>query len=132
MKTKVMTRQDEIEVLQSLKGDTYFSQYFTSYDIGQMCQNISNDFCIELGCSFNKATEVLAKQLKEAKAEKDEAVKRNVFQIIDLYNGDVPADLYKVISLQIDIKDIINHKREMNYSLNEIEIQFLVTLMNRI
>ena len=74
MKTKVMTRQDEIEVLQSLKGDTYFSQFF-GQDIDQMCQNISNDFCIELGCSFNKATEVLAKQLKEAKAEKDEAVK---------------------------------------------------------
>ena len=130
MKTKVMTRQDEIEVLQSLKGDTYFSQFF-GQDIDQMCQNISNDFCIELGCSFNKATEVLDKQLKEAKAEKDKAVKRNVFQIIDLYNGDVPADLYKVISLQIDIKDIINHKRKMNYSLNESEIKYLVTLMNK-
>lgn len=96
-----------------------------------MCQNISNDFCIELGCSFNKATEVLAKQLKEAKAEKESAIKKNVFQIIDLYNGDVPEDLYKVISLQIDIKDIINHKRKMNYSLNESEIKYLVTLMNK-
>ena len=131
MKTKVMTKQDEIEVLQSLKGDTYFSQFFTSNDIDQMCQNISNDFCIELGCSFNKATEVLAKQLKEAKAEKESAIKKNVFQIIDLYNGDVPEDLYEVISFQIDIKDIINHKRKMNYSLNESEIKYLVTLMNK-
>ena len=48
MKTKVMTKQDEIEVLQSLKGDTYFSQFFTSNDIDQMCQNIRNDFPIEL------------------------------------------------------------------------------------
>ena len=131
MKTKVMTKEDEIKVLQSLDGDTYFSQYFTSYDIGQMCQNIRNDFPIELGCLFATAAESLKKQLAEAKAEKESAIKKNVFQIIDLYNGDVPEDLYEVISLQIDIKDIINHKRKMNYSLNESEIKYLVTLMNK-
>ena len=131
MKTKVMTKEDEIKVLQSLDGDTYFSQYFTSYDIGQMCQNIRNDFPIELGCLFTTAAESLKKQLAEAKAEKESAIKKNVFQIIDLYNGDVPEDLYEVISLQIDIKDIINHKRKMNYSLNESEIKYLVTLMNK-
>ena len=131
MKTKVMTKEDEIKVLQSLDGDTYFSQYFTSYDIGQMCQNIRNDFPIELGCQFTMAAESLKKQLAESKAENESAIKKNVFQIIDLYNGNVPTDLYKVLSSQIDVKDIINHKREMNYSLNVIEIEYLVTLMNK-
>ena len=132
MKTKVMTKQDEIEVLQSLKGDTYFSQFFTSNDIDQMCQNIRNDFPIELGCQFTMAAESFKKQLSESKAENESAIKKNIFQIIDLYNGNVPADLYKVLSSQIDIKDIINHKREMNYSLNVIEIEYLVTLMNNL
>ena len=71
MKTKVMTKQDEIEVLQSLKGDTYFSQFFTSNDIDQMCQNIRNDFPIELGCQFTMAAESLKKQLSESKAENE-------------------------------------------------------------
>lgn len=132
MKTKVMTKQDEIEVLQSLKGYTYFSQFFTSNDIDQMCQNIRNDFPIELGCQFTMAAESLKKQLSESKAENESAIKKNVFQIIDLYNGNVPTDLYKVLSSQIDIKDIINHKRGMNYTLNVIEIEYLVTLMNNL
>lgn len=39
-----MTKKEEIDVLQSLKGDTYFAQFFGSKDIDQMCQNINNDF----------------------------------------------------------------------------------------
>lgn len=42
-----MTKQEEIDILQSLKGDTYFAQFFGSKDIDQMCQNINNDFAIE-------------------------------------------------------------------------------------
>ena len=41
-----MTKQEEIDILQSLKGDTYFAQFFGSKDIDQMCQNINNDFAI--------------------------------------------------------------------------------------
>lgn len=44
-----MTKQEEIDILQSLKGDTYFAQFFGSKDIDQMCQNINNDFAIEGG-----------------------------------------------------------------------------------
>lgn len=49
-----MTKQEEIDILQSLKGDTYFAQFFGSKDIDQMCQNISNDFAIEGGCGFSQ------------------------------------------------------------------------------
>ena len=47
-----MTKQKEIDILQSLKCDTYFAQFFGSNDIDQMCQNIKNDFGIECGCRF--------------------------------------------------------------------------------
>ena len=46
-----MTREAEITILQSLKGDTYFSQYFGA-DIDRMCYNIERDFAIECGCNF--------------------------------------------------------------------------------
>lgn len=54
-----MTKQEEIDILQSLKGDTYFAQFFGSKDIDQMCQNINNDFAIEGGCGFNQKAEAL-------------------------------------------------------------------------
>ena len=47
-----MTKQEEIDILQSLKGDTYFAQFFGSKDIDQMCQNINNDFAIEGGADL--------------------------------------------------------------------------------
>lgn len=34
-----MTKEKEIQILQSLKGDTYFSQKFGA-DIDTMCENI--------------------------------------------------------------------------------------------
>lgn len=61
-----MTRQEEINVLQSLKGDTYFAQKFGA-DIDQMCVNIKNDFAIECDCTFNKETEVLRKEVENVK-----------------------------------------------------------------
>ena len=49
-----MEKKQEIEILQSLKGDTYFAEYFGGLDIDIMCANIKNDHPIELGCAFAK------------------------------------------------------------------------------
>ena len=57
-----MTKQEEIDILQSLKGDTYFAQFFGSKDIDQMCQNINNDFVIEGGCGFSQKTNCICTQ----------------------------------------------------------------------
>lgn len=62
-----MTRQEEIETLLSLKGDTYFAQKF-GQDIEQMCQNISNDFPIEFDCQFAAKENALQEQLKAQQA----------------------------------------------------------------
>lgn len=66
-----MRKQEEIQVLQSLKGDTYFAQKFGS-DIDQMCENIKNDFPIEMGCMFITETEALKKALAQTKKKADE------------------------------------------------------------
>jgi len=44
-----MDKQQEIRELKSLKGDTYFNQFFAEEEIDQMCENISSDFAIECG-----------------------------------------------------------------------------------
>lgn len=63
-----MTKEKEIQILQSLKGDTYFAQMFGD-DIDKMCENISVDFAIESGCKFNAKAEVLQKELQEQKKQ---------------------------------------------------------------
>ena len=47
-----MEKVKEIELLQSLKGDTYFAQFFGNNQIDAMCENIKNDYPIELGLNF--------------------------------------------------------------------------------
>lgn len=47
-----MEKVKEIELLQSLKGDTYFAQLFGDEQIDAMCENIKNDYPIELGLNL--------------------------------------------------------------------------------
>lgn len=53
-----MTRADEIKALQSLKGDTYFAHLFGDSQIDAMCENIKNDFPIEMGIALFDASDV--------------------------------------------------------------------------
>jgi hypothetical protein len=53
-----MTRADEIKALQSLKGDTYFAHLFSDAQIDAMCENIKNDFPIEMGIALFDASDV--------------------------------------------------------------------------
>lgn len=46
-----MTKEKEIALLQELKGDTYFAQFFGS-DIDTMCKNIRRDYPIEFGTNI--------------------------------------------------------------------------------
>ena len=47
-----MEKVKEIELLQSLKGDTYFAQLFSDQQIDAMCENIKKDYPIELGLNL--------------------------------------------------------------------------------
>ena len=44
-----MDASQEIKILQSLKGDTYFAQVFKPETIDAMCENIRRDFMIDCG-----------------------------------------------------------------------------------
>ena len=53
-----MEKVKEIELLQSLKGDTYFAQLFSDQQIDAMCENIRNDYPIELGLNLFEGTSI--------------------------------------------------------------------------
>lgn len=71
-----MDKQQEIKILQSLKGGTYFNQFFSSDDIDKMCENIRNDFPIEYNSLFYAKAESLQKTLNDAKKDANR-VQRN-------------------------------------------------------
>ena len=63
-----MEKAKEIELLQSLKGDTYFAQLFGDEQIDAMCQNIRNDFPIECGLKLFQES-LVAKENAKLKSQ---------------------------------------------------------------
>ena len=78
-----MEKVKEIELLQSLKGDTYFAQLFDNAQIDAMCENIKNDYPIEFGLNLFESSPVayenarLKKQLASC-LEREEAVAKGI------------------------------------------------------
>lgn len=127
-----MTKQEEIKVLQSLKGDTYFAQKFGA-DIDQMCENIKNDFAIECGCTFNKETEVLHKEVENVKTAAKDMITifaHNIIAALDKGN-DTDAMAYQAVEEVIGIKEIIKFKHSQNIELSDSEIKYLVENLDR-
>lgn len=59
-----MEKVKEIELLQSLKGDTYFAQLFDDQQIDAMCTNIRNDHPIEYGLNLFEGSLVAQENIK--------------------------------------------------------------------
>ena len=59
-----MEKAKEIELLQSLKVDTYFAQLFGNEQIDAMCENIRNDFPIEYGLNLFRGSDVAKENTK--------------------------------------------------------------------
>jgi hypothetical protein len=120
-----MDKQSEIKILQSLKGDTYFEQFFSSKDIDRMCENIRNDFAIDFGCGFNVKAELLQRVLDEAIRNHKEFNELTAHRLIDIFVGDTAL----IDSVLIDLTSrlsIIKYKRERGYTLSGEEIDFLI------
>lgn len=119
-----MDKQTEIKTLKSLKNDTYFAAFFGE-DIDQMCQNISNDFPLELGCTFSKKAEVLEKKLHEEQKAHDQDMLDFVEDLLvtEAANGN---PLY-IATKKIGMDNTIKIKRKNNIALSEEEIDYLVS-----
>lgn len=127
-----MTKQEEIEVLQSLKGDTYFAQKF-GVDIDKMCENIKNDFAIECGCTFNRETEVLRKEMENVKTAAKDMITNFAHKIIVSLNkgNDTDVMCYQAVEEIIGIEEIIKFKYSQNIELDESEIKYLVESLDK-
>ena len=128
----IMTKQEEIKILQSLKGNTYFAQKFGA-DIDTMCENIKNDFGIECGCTFNKEAEVLRKEIENIKVVAKDKITNfahNIIVALDKGN-DTDAMAYQAVEEVIGIKEIIRFKHSMNIELSDSEIKYLVDSLDK-
>lgn len=123
-----MTKQEEIDILQSLKGDTYFAQFFGSKDIDQMCQNINNDFAIEGGCGFYQKAEALERINADLKKEIQQKIYDLGMELIkDLDKGFDEDAIYQLVKSEVGVDAIIKFKRKNDLELTDKEIDYLVS-----
>lgn len=123
-----MTKQEEIDILQSLKGDTYFAQFFGSKDIDQMCQNINNDFAIEGGCGFYQKAEALERINADLKKEIQQKIYDLGMELIkDLDKGFDEDTIYQLVKGEVGVDAIIKFKRKNDLKLTDKEIDYLVS-----
>lgn len=118
-----MTKQEEIKTLQSLKGDTYFNQYFKDSDIDTMCENIRNDFAIESGTAFGKVEFELKKKLYDARNAHKAKMRAMVADCIGLAHD---PKMDEVFVKNIGKMELIKVKRENNIPLTNEEIDYLI------
>lgn len=136
-----MDKQTEIKTLQSLKGDTYFNQVFNNHDIDQMCENIKNDFGIEMNCQFFQKIAALEKQIADMKAAHDAEIKKinaahkeemeNFGKALITENEMYVDNIYQTLEEKFGKQFIINTKHEANQELSDVEIDFLIENMNK-
>ena len=117
--------------MQSLKGDTYFADFFGSHDIDQMCENIKNDFGLEYCCQFYQKASIFEQQVQEEKEKFVELKQNFVKGLIEDFEGVIPPQMYDRLVDAVGVLFIINHKREHGYSLTEAEIDWLVKQVNK-
>lgn len=123
-----MTKQEEIDILQSLKGDTYFAQFFGSKDIDQMCQNINNDFAIEGGCGFNQKAEALERINADLKKEIQQKIYDLGMELIkDLDKGFDEDTIYQLVEGEVGIDAIIKFKRKNNLDITDKELDYMIS-----
>ena len=121
-----MTKEKEIQILQSLKGDTYFAQMFGD-DIDRMCENISMDIAIECGCKFNTKAEILQKELKDLKEKAKTEMLLFACGIVEALSENNIEGAMTYAEKQVGIEEIIKFKHSNNIGLPEKEISYLVS-----
>lgn len=136
-----MDKQTEIKTLQSLKGDTYFNQFFNNNDIDQMCDNIKNDIAIECYCQFNQKVVELQKQIEEMKkahelemkamAESHKEEMESFGKALITENESYVDDIYQTLENKFGKNFIINTKHEAKMELSDDEEDYLIELMNK-
>ena len=126
-----MEKVKEIELLQSLKGDTYFAQLFDDKQIDAMCENIKNDYPIELGLNLFENS-LIAKKNAELKkrltrcTEKVESVVEGLLIKAGEYSDDSLEDLAEQL---VGYKKCLTIKLRLALSLSVEDRGTLINLL---
>ena len=136
-----MTKTEEIKVLQSLKGDTYFAQVFPNKVIDQMCENIKMDLALDNGIeTFEYSTaaqmykgkvRTLRQNINELSTENDSLKKMNNELLEMLVTSSLSAGWkydskeYKQVVSLVGQKYIILAKIKRGNALTEQEKEYL-------
>lgn len=126
-----MEKVKEIELLQSLKGDTYFAQLFDNEQIDAMCENIKNDYPIEFGLDLfkntpaTKANAELKKQLSN-RAKREELAAEG---IILKASEHLDESLEDIAEQLIGYKKCLAIKLRLALSLSEEDRDTLINLL---
>ena len=130
-----MDASQEIKILQSLKGDTYFAQVFKPETIDAMCENIRRDFMIDCGIDVFENCHSAMKARSEALTNKGlldeangtiESLREQKSEMTDLiiqllYAGNNPStdqEAEKFLDTYIGRKEIIKHKIKLGLKLS--------------
>ena len=137
-----MDPSQEIKILQSLKGDTYFAQVFKPETIDAMCENIRRDFMIDCGIDVFENCHSAMKARSEALTNKGlldeangtiESLREQKSEMTDLiiqllYAGNNPStdqEAEKFLDTYIGRKEIIKHKIKLGLKLSDLDEKWL-------
>lgn len=116
-----LSKEEEINILQSLKGtDSYFHQFFSDSDIDRMCENIRNDFQIQSGCSFMLNNNFYERQFNELCKD----------IISNMPPNGTPEDIYEIVAVRWGMRNIITYKHGNGMPLTKEEIDYLIENLN--
>lgn len=128
IKRKGLTREQEIEVLQSLKGDTYFAYtYGGDAGIDKMCENIRNDYPLDLGSEHEQ-------HIAELHKEKREAVEKERLKTYSLVEqaakggmlDDPSTDFYAFCANAVGQSQLIKMKLSYQRTITDTEVKNLL------
>lgn len=137
-----MDASQEIKILQSLKGDTYFAQVFKPDTIDAMCENIRRDFMIDCGIDVFENCHSATKARSEALTNKGlldeangtiESLREQKSEMTDLiiqllYAGNNPTtdqEAEKFLDTYIGRKEIIKRKIKLSLGLSDTDEKWL-------
>lgn len=137
-----MEASQEIKILQSLKGDTYFAQVFKPDTIDAMCENIQRDFMIDCGIDVFENCHSAMKARSEALTNKGlldeangtiESLREQKSEMTDLiirilHAGNNPTtdqEAEKFLDTYVGRKEIIKRKIKMGLKLSDLDEKWL-------
>lgn len=125
-----MTKEKEIALLQELKGDTYFAQYFKN-DIDTMCENIRRDYPIEFGTTVLARIGAAEKETNKWKLEVCHTQELMVNNFFRLNKGMITDEFYEYLVGQVGKLFIIKAKMAAGIGLTDEELDYLIEFADR-